>query len=74
MPLVYGLHTLVDPETLTWRTDPNQFLEQNLPAIVKRYAELFQPLGWNPQTIGKSLMSYTTVEDSYKMILAGLLK
>lgn len=74
MPLVYGLHILVDPETLTWRTDPNQFLEQNLPAIVKRYAELFQPLGWNPQTIGKSLMSYTTVEDSYKMILAGLLK
>ena len=74
MPLVYGLHTLVDPETLTWRTDPQRFLEENLPAIVKRYAELFQPLGWNPQTIGKSLMSYSTVEDSYKMILAGLLK
>ena len=74
MPLVYGLHTLVDPETLTWRTDPQQFLEQNLPSIVKRYVELFKPLGWNPQTIGKSLMSYTTVEDSYKMILAGLIK
>lgn len=73
MPLAYGLHTLVDPETLTWRTDPMVFLENNLQTIVNRYVGVFKPLAWDPQKIGKAPMSYTTVEDTYKMILAGII-
>ncbi|NMM94755.1 AIPR family protein [Bifidobacterium oedipodis] len=73
VPLVYGLNALVDPETLTWRRNPQRFLEQYLPAIVKRYIEVFKPLGWDPQKVGKAAMSYSTVEDAYKMALAGIL-
>lgn len=72
-PLVYGLTTLVDPETMKWRTDPGKFLDQWLPAIVKRYAQVFVPCDYDPQKVGKSAVSYNTVEDAYKMALAGIL-
>lgn len=73
MPLVYGMHVLVNPDTLEWLTDPREFLDRYLPAIVRRYYEIFQPLGWDPQKIGKAALSYTTVEGAYKMALAGIL-
>lgn len=72
-PLVYGLTMLVDPETMEWRTDPSEFLDKWLPTIVKRYIQVFVPCGYDPQKVGKSAASYTAVEDSYKLALAGLL-
>ncbi|KAB7789680.1 hypothetical protein [Bifidobacterium leontopitheci] len=72
-PLVYGLTALVNPETMEWRTDPDKFLDKWLPAIVNRYSQVFVPCDYDPQKVGKSAVSYSTVEDSYKMALAGIL-
>lgn len=72
-PLVYGLTTLVDPSTMSWREDPQFFLEKNLKSIVADYAQLLGPLNWDPQKVGKAAMSYTSVERSYQMALAGIL-
>lgn len=71
-PLAYGLTALVDPETMEWRTDPNAFLDKWLPTIVKRYVQVFVPCDYDPQKVGKLAMSYTNVEDSYKMALGGI--
>ncbi|PKU91454.1 hypothetical protein CQR46_0541 [Bifidobacterium pseudolongum subsp. globosum] len=73
-PLVFGLTELVDPDTMEWRQDPQRFLEKNLQAIVNDYAQVLSALGWDPQKVGKSPMSYTTVERDYKMALAGMLE
>lgn len=72
MPLVYGLTVLVDPATLDWRTDPWAFLDKYLPVIVEHYFELFRPLGYDPQKIGKAALSYKTVEDAFRMALNGM--
>lgn len=72
-PLVYGLTTLVDPETMTWAQNPQDFLEENLQSIVADYAQILGPLNWDPQKVGKTAMSYTSVERSYRMALAGIL-
>ena len=72
MPLVYGLTALVDPDTLDWRTDPWAFLDKYLLIIVKHYFELFRPLGYDPQKIGKAVLSYKTVEDAFRMALNGM--
>ncbi len=72
-PLVYGLTTLVDPLNMAWKQDPQAFLEKNLKAIVADYAQILGPLNWDPQKVGKAAMSYTSVERSYKMALAGIL-
>lgn len=72
-PLVYGLTVLVDPEKMGWRTEPVAFLDKWLPGIVKRYSAQFVPCDYDPQKIGKSAASYNTVEDAYKMALAGIL-
>lgn len=72
-PLVYGLTVLVDPEKMEWRTDPVEFLDKWLPGIVKRYAQVFVPCDYDPQKVGKSAVSYNTVEDAYKMALVGIL-
>ena len=72
-PLVYGLTVLVDPEKMGWRTEPVAFLDKWLPGIVKRYSAQFGPCDYDPQKIGKSAASYNTVEDAYKMALAGIL-
>ncbi|MBW3081741.1 hypothetical protein [Bifidobacterium saguinibicoloris] len=72
-PLVYGLTVLVDKEKMEWRTDPAAFLDKWLPGIVKRYAQVFVPCDYDPQKVGKSAVSYNTVEDAYKMALADIL-
>lgn len=73
VPLAYGLTVLIDPETMEWRTDPSAFLDKWLPLIVKRYMEVFVPCDYDPQKVGKSAASYSNVEASYKMALAGIL-
>ena len=71
---MFGLTELVDPDTMEWRQDPQRFLEKNLQAIVNDYAQVLSALSWDPQKVGKSPMSYTTVERDYKMALAGMLE
>lgn len=78
-PLVYGLYALMEVKgegkdaRVVWKTDPWEFLYDNLPAIVARYREVFAPWNWDPQKVGKAPQSYKQVIDYYKMALAGIL-
>ncbi|MBW3091488.1 UvrD-helicase domain-containing protein [Bifidobacterium sp. 82T10] len=73
MPLVYGLTALVNPDTMEWRVDPNEFLDQWLPKIVKNYVQVFSACNYDPQKVGKEALSYTTAETAYRMALVGML-
>ncbi|KFI52236.1 UvrD-helicase domain-containing protein [Bifidobacterium biavatii] len=73
MPLVYGLTALVNPDTVEWRVDPNEFLDQWLPKIVKNYVQVFSACNYDPQKVGKEPLSYTTAETAYRMALVGML-
>ncbi|MCI1984255.1 MAG: hypothetical protein LKJ47_05745 [Bifidobacteriaceae bacterium] len=72
-PLVYGLVTLIDPNTMEWRQQPQEFLAENLGKIVKRYSDVLSPWQYDPQKVGKAPGSYTMAADAYKMALAGIL-
>lgn len=71
MPLVYGLVSLIDPETLAWRTDPWRFLDQHLQKVVTRYMAVMSGCQFDPQKVGKSLNSYLTSKDVMLLELAG---
>jgi len=69
MPLVYGIQSLlvVDEEgIIRWKTDPMQFLQDHLQAIVKQFTLMFAPYNWDPQKIGKAQESYTQALNAYE--------
>jgi hypothetical protein len=60
MPLVFGLSALIDVKgnKLTWKTDPFDFIEENLDEILETYVSTIQMAQYDPQTVGKSHGSY----------------
>ncbi|RSX51674.1 hypothetical protein [Bifidobacterium samirii] len=72
-PLVYGLTVLVDPDKLEWRVDPAAFLDQWFPTIVEQYKGVLQMGNFDPQKVGKAAISYSTVENAFKLALMNVL-
>lgn len=78
VPLVYGLVELMEVaeqggvKTIRWAQNPRTFLENNLQKVVDRYAQTLVPWSYDPQKVGKSPQSYSSVRDAYKMAKLGI--
>jgi hypothetical protein len=72
IPLVYGLSALLERRedgTIAWKTDPTNFLNDNLDEIAKRFKGIMQMGDFDPQKVGKSGPAYTMVRDTYTTLL-----
>ncbi len=62
LPLVYGLQGLIerrDDGTVAWKVDPDTFLDEHLPSVVKQFSLLLTPFQFDPQKVGKGAEAYT---------------
>lgn len=69
MPLVYGLKNLIgrSPDgRLRWSIDPEDFLDEYLQSIVKKYRVIMDAFRADPQKIGKNEGSYDLVLDAFE--------
>lgn len=69
-PIVVGMTALmqIKENKISWKTDPFQYLENNLPSILeKMYISLIKTLGYDPQNVGKNSSSYQAIEMSINM-------
>lgn len=69
MPIVYGLRAMMaldDEGKLCWTQDPYQFLDDHLPAIVRKYRVILDAFKFDPQKIGKNEGSYDLVTDAFE--------
>lgn len=69
MPLVYGLKALIEYRedgTVAWSQDPEDFLEENLVAIVRKYRVVLDAFRFDPQKVGKNEGSYDLVLDAFE--------
>lgn len=69
MPIIYGLKALMvvdEKGHVSWKTDPQKFIEKHLPAILRTYRPLFEAFGADPQKIGKSEGSYSTAFNAFE--------
>jgi hypothetical protein len=70
LPLVVGLRSLIDPETMTWTTDPIKFLEKNSVKVVAMYSTIIKFAQWDPQRLGKDKGSYEIVQGAIAMAMS----
>ncbi len=69
MPLVYGLKNLIEQAPdgkLRWSIDPQDFLDEYLQSIVKKYRVIMDAFRADPQKIGKNEGSYELVLDAFE--------
>lgn len=69
MPLVYGLRALMkirSDGSVGWEQDPEAFLDNHLPQIVRKYRVILDAFRFDPQKVGKNEGSYELVLDAYK--------
>ncbi len=72
MPIVYGLKALIevqDDGTVAWAVDPEQFLDDNLSMIVRKFRPLLEAFRFDPQKVGKNEGSYDLVLDAFEVQL-----
>jgi hypothetical protein len=68
MPLVYGLRSLMTAKadgSVTWITDPVEFLDTHLATIVGKYIPILDAYRFDPQKVGKANGAYQLVLDAY---------
>jgi hypothetical protein len=69
MPLVYGLKALIeenDDGTVEWAVDPEEFLDDHLVQIVRKYRPLLDAFRFDPQKVGKNEGSYDLIYDAFE--------
>lgn len=69
MPLVYGLKKLIEKRPdgkLGWCIPPDEFLDEYLQSIVKKYRVIMDAFRADPQKIGKNEGSYELVLDAFE--------
>lgn len=69
MPLVYGLKRLIEKTPdgkLGWCIPPEEFLDEYLQSIVKKYRVIMDAFRADPQKIGKNEGSYELVLDAFE--------
>lgn len=66
-PLVYGLTALmkVEEESVQWVTDPDKFLKQHLPGVMKSFYAMITGQQFDPAKVGKSGGAYNLACDLY---------
>ncbi len=71
-PIIYSLNKLivVDKE-MKWISDPVNFINENLAAIINKYHERYmRELRYEPQKIGKSREVYLALEDLVELLIS----
>jgi hypothetical protein len=61
VPLVYSLRALIkknDDGTVSWSTDPSQFIKLNIGELAKTYDNIMKERGFDPQAVGKTASVY----------------
>jgi hypothetical protein len=70
MPLVYGLSALMTADetgTVSWLvSDPEKFVRDILPSVVRRYRAIIEAFSGDPQKIGKNEGAYTIAKDAFE--------
>jgi hypothetical protein len=70
MPLVYGLSALMRANAagnVEWLVpNPEQFVRETLPAVVRRYRAIIEAFAGDPQKIGKNEGAYTIAKDAFE--------
>lgn len=69
MPLVYGLKALIqvqDDGTVEWAVDPEEFLDEHLHTIVRKYRPVLDAFRFDPQKVGKNEGSYDLIYDAFE--------
>jgi hypothetical protein len=71
MPLVCALSALIEEQDgkLKWKVDPDQFLQQNLPNIVRHYKGVLDLSQWDPAKVGKNSVSYAMAKQQFEHYL-----
>jgi hypothetical protein len=66
-PLVYGLTALMEVkgDSITWITDPQKFLKQHLPGVMKSFYAMITGQQFDPAKVGKSAGAYNLACDLY---------
>ena len=66
-PLVYGLTSLMrlTDDSVGWITDPDEFVKQNMPTIMKSFYAMIAGVGFDPAKVGKSGGAYHLACDLY---------
>lgn len=64
-PLVYGLTSLMKltDDRVEWITDPDVFIKQNMPTIMKSFYAMIAGVGFDPAKVGKSGGAYNLACD-----------
>lgn len=72
VPVVFGLRSLLQKDTngcLSWAVDPKNFLDEYGEILVRRYTNLLDGYGYDPQKVGKSNGCYTSMLDDFNLFL-----
>jgi hypothetical protein len=76
MPLVYGLSALMKADgagTVSWLVpDPEKFVLDILPSVVRRYRAIIEAFSGDPQKIGKNEGAYSIAKDAFETELLKL--
>ncbi|MFM2411542.1 MAG: hypothetical protein RL481_2370 [Pseudomonadota bacterium] len=76
MPLVYGLSALMRTDAdgnVEWRVpNPEKFVRETLPSVVRRYRAIIEAFAGDPQKIGKNEGAYTIAKDAFETELLKL--
>ncbi len=76
MPLVYGLSALMQTDgdgNVEWRVpNPEKFVRDTLPSVVRRYRAIIEAFSGDPQKIGKNEGAYTIAKDAFETELLKL--
>ena len=76
-PVVYGVRELIvqnSDGTISWATDPIEFVKQNILKIAESYKAVMQALNWDPQAVGKAPLAYQVVSSTYATLVSAATK
>ncbi|MEZ5715624.1 MAG: hypothetical protein R3D85_10890 [Paracoccaceae bacterium] len=61
LPVFYGLKALMEVKAgkVVWKTEPESFLERNLPALAAAFKMPMEMAGFDPQKVAKNETSYS---------------
>lgn len=70
-PLFYALTALLEVKDnkVSWKTDPEKFLQQNFSYILPQYKTIMEAFNFDPQKVGKNSGAYEIAKQQFEMCL-----
>ncbi len=72
VPIICGASALITTDKdglFIWKEDPVSFYKKHLGRILKSYKGYMDMANWDPQTVGKNLSCYNSVEDLVSLLV-----